>query len=198
MKKGFTLVELSIVLIIIGLILGMVLKGRQLIESAKVQNLLGQYYKIHAAVNIFYTRYGFYPGDGCTVPNPVNVSACNGTKNGVIDNTNEYLAFWHLLINVTHILSLADRRSIFGTQWHLFYETNRGRTGTWLYFLAANSPPYPPAHVPVQYICQLDQLIDDGEATTGDIVDKTGDPYSPGDDCWSLSGTTNVRIYLMP
>lgn len=44
-QSGFTLVELAIVLVIIGLILGMAFKGKDLIDGAKVKNLAAQYNK---------------------------------------------------------------------------------------------------------------------------------------------------------
>jgi prepilin-type N-terminal cleavage/methylation domain-containing protein len=65
-QTGFTLVELAIVLVIIGLILGMAFKGKDLIDGAKVKSLAAQYNKIQAAFNIYFEKYGAYPGDGCT------------------------------------------------------------------------------------------------------------------------------------
>ena len=64
-QHGFTLVELAIALVIIGLVLGMTFKGRELIDGAKVKSVQAQYGKISAAMNIFFEKYGFYPGDGC-------------------------------------------------------------------------------------------------------------------------------------
>jgi len=194
MKKGFTLIELAIVLIIIGLILGMVFKGKQLIESAKVKHLAAQYNKILAAVNTFYERYGFYPGDGCTTATPSSVSACSGPRDGIIQENNiENKAFWHLLINVTHILSANDRRNPFGHEWIVIYTTDTfsNRWANWL-----DTPIY--NGVDVRIVCALDQMIDDGEATTGDVVTPHHDPYDPDTDCWSLSGQKEIRLYLLP
>ena len=51
MKKGFTLIEMSIVLVIIGLIIGGVLLGRDLISAAAVRAQIAQIEKYNAAVN---------------------------------------------------------------------------------------------------------------------------------------------------
>lgn len=66
-KSGFTLIELSIVMVIIGLIIGGVLVGRDLISAAEVRAQISQIEKYQAAVNTFRGKYGYLPGD---IPNP--------------------------------------------------------------------------------------------------------------------------------
>ena len=65
MKKqsGFTLVEIAIVLVIIGLLLGGVLKGQELINSAKIKNVSNDLNGITAAVYTYQDRYKALPGD---------------------------------------------------------------------------------------------------------------------------------------
>ena len=67
--SGFTLVELSIVLVIIGLIIGGVLVGQDLIKSAEVRSTIGQKEKYDTAVNTFRNKYNGLPGD---LANPAN------------------------------------------------------------------------------------------------------------------------------
>ena len=61
--KGFTLIELSIVLVIIGLITGGVLVGRDLIEAAKIRSVISDIEQIDTAVNTFRLKYNCIPGD---------------------------------------------------------------------------------------------------------------------------------------
>jgi len=61
--EGFTLIELSIVLVIIGLIVGGVLVGQDLIKAAEIRATVGQVEKYNAAVNTFRTKYNGMPGD---------------------------------------------------------------------------------------------------------------------------------------
>ena len=62
-QSGFTLVEIAIVLVIIGLLLGGVLKGQELIENAKIKNLKNDYQGIAAAYYGYQDRYNQIPGD---------------------------------------------------------------------------------------------------------------------------------------
>jgi len=62
-ESGFTLVELSIVLVIIGLIVGGVLVGHDLITAAGIRSTIAQLEKYNQAVNTFRGKYGQLPGD---------------------------------------------------------------------------------------------------------------------------------------
>lgn len=79
-QGGFTLVELSIVLIIIGLIVGGVLAGQSLIRSARLQADVGNYNKLDAAVNAFNLRYSGLPND------LTNANALFGAQEATIVN----------------------------------------------------------------------------------------------------------------
>lgn len=63
MKSGFTLIELSIVLVIIGLIVGGILTGQDLINAAAVRAQIAQIEKYNTAVHTFQAKYGCIPGD---------------------------------------------------------------------------------------------------------------------------------------
>ena len=65
---GFTLVELSIVLVIIGLIVGGVLAGQSLIISAQLRAQVTQLNQFSAALNTFYTKFEAVPGDWNNIP----------------------------------------------------------------------------------------------------------------------------------
>lgn len=65
-QKGFTLIEIAIVLVIIGLLLGGVLKGQELIESGKIKRAITDYNGTSASFYAYLDRYGFMPGDDRT------------------------------------------------------------------------------------------------------------------------------------
>ena len=62
-KLGFTLIELSIVLVIIGLLAGGVLAGKDLIKASEIRAQVSQIEKLNAAVHTFQTKYNGLPGD---------------------------------------------------------------------------------------------------------------------------------------
>lgn len=110
MQKGFTLVELSIVLVIIGLLVGGILVGQSLIDAAKLNSLVRQFQQYDAAANSFKSKYKFLPGDAgvgfikSSTGTPGQTSLREGlltdenTQNNSLrylsTGTEEYLLFW--------------------------------------------------------------------------------------------------------
>jgi prepilin-type N-terminal cleavage/methylation domain-containing protein len=88
-QSGFTLVEIAIVLVIIGLLLGGILKGQELINSAKVKNLANDFRVIPTYIYAYQDKFKALPGDDanatthmtCTAPD----TCTNGNGNGVIN-----------------------------------------------------------------------------------------------------------------
>jgi prepilin-type N-terminal cleavage/methylation domain-containing protein len=62
-RSGFTLIELSIVLVIIGLIVGAIVVGKDLINAAAIRGTITQYSQFEAAINTFRDKYQGLPGD---------------------------------------------------------------------------------------------------------------------------------------
>ena len=88
-QKGFTLVEIAIVLVIIGLLLGGILKGQEMITQAKIKNVINDFNGITAAVSSYQDRYRALPGDDLNaggVAGRWGNTVTNGNGNGVIDN----------------------------------------------------------------------------------------------------------------
>ena len=61
--RGFTLVEIAIVLVIIGLLLGGILKGQEMITQAKIKNVIADMSGVSAAMYGYQDRYKALPGD---------------------------------------------------------------------------------------------------------------------------------------
>lgn len=109
-QQGFTLIEIAAVLVIIGLLLGGVFKGRELMNSAKVKNLANDYQGVQAAIATYYDRYRVWPGEDMQASTrftgAVAADNCVGATcgNGIIDgnwnsttNANESRLIWRQL-----------------------------------------------------------------------------------------------------
>jgi len=98
-QSGFTLVEIAIVLVIIGLLLGGILKGQELINSAKVKNLANDFRVIPTYIYAYQDKYRALPGDDSGAVAHLGTGAAPGNGNGVIegawdDKTAEAAQFW--------------------------------------------------------------------------------------------------------
>jgi prepilin-type N-terminal cleavage/methylation domain-containing protein len=112
-QSGFTLVEIAIVLVIVGLLLGGVLKGQEMIENAKTKSIVNDMKAIQAAYNGYLDRYKAIPGDEADTTMTARgwagtAGALATTANGVLNVTlaqtftsgvaaTEAAAFWRAL-----------------------------------------------------------------------------------------------------
>ena len=82
-ERGFTLVELAIVMVIIGVMIGAVLKGQAMIDNARMSRVYSDYGNISAAMFAYYDRYNRNPGDDPTASTRWT-GVSNGNGNGLI------------------------------------------------------------------------------------------------------------------
>ncbi len=105
-QSGFTLVEIAIVLVIIGLLLGGVLKGQELINSAKIKNFANDFRNVPLFIYGYQDKFKALPGDDSNVvarlPTATQATTPAGSiGNGVINGnwdtatvTDESMLFW--------------------------------------------------------------------------------------------------------
>jgi len=198
MKKqsGFTLVEIAIVLVIIGLLLGGVLKGQALINNAKVKNFAQDFRSIPLFIHAYQDKYRAIPGDHATA-NPVLTGATNATTpgtsggsacaggvcrgNGVIDGTwnsttptDETFLFWQhvrlagLSSGPTHV---ADPNFIPKNTDGGIIGIESGSSATGGAYISGMAPNYLACSSGIlgRFAKRLDITLDDGNTETGSV-----------------------------
>jgi len=193
-QSGFTLVEIAIVLVIIGLLLGGVLKGQELINSAKVKNFASDIRNISTFVYAYQDRFRALPGDDPrsatnlpTAPAPASSPAvCGGAAclgnariNGNWNSTtitDETVLFW-LQVRLAGLASGTTVLPPDATPGDAYYPRNAdgGRIGvtgdavfTGASVWAANFFVCM-SGVQGRFVRQLDTTLDDGNTSTGTV-----------------------------
>ena len=182
-QKGFTLVEIAIVLVIIGLLLGGVLKGQELINSAKVKNLANDFRTIPVFIYGYQDKFKRLPGDDPEAASRFGsngkLASLSGQKpgNGVIegawdstDVTSENVLFWQHV----RLAGFASGSTDFSDKASASLPSNAeggqigitmtppisGLSGT--YYLCSSG-------INSKLALQLDTTMDDGKATNGTL-----------------------------
>jgi len=147
---GFTLIEIAIVLVIIGLLLGGVLKGQALINSAKVKNIAGDFQNIPVFLYGYQDQFKSLPGDDSAAITHLSASK-NGDGNGVING-----------------------------KWNDVVATDSEAYNFWQHVRLAGLAPGPTDKTVANYIPRNASSgkigIQSGSATTPSIRDKNGIP----------------------
>jgi len=117
-QSGFTLVEIAIVLVIIGLLLGGVLKGQEMIENAKIKNLRNDFNGVMAGFYAYRDRYAAIPGDdpnalargwvGATAGNSSGTLAAATPFGCVAASAGENCQFWRHMRHAGFIAGAID------------------------------------------------------------------------------------------
>jgi len=163
-RAGFTLVEIAIVLVIIGLLIGGVLKGQAMIENAKVKRVVKDADEIRAAVMTFYDKYGMYPGDESSATIPAS-GDWNGNGDGQIGNNQERydvfrdLALSGLVGGNYNGTSDLPRNPYGGTMSLYWVDPGPGNAKHYLMY----------TNLPAEVCREIDTKYDDGVYNTGSI-----------------------------
>jgi len=222
-QSGFTLIEIAIVLVIIGLLLGGVMKGQELINSAKVKNLATDFKNVPVYIYGYQDKFRALPGDdasaashvtGATACTPAAAGLC-ATGNGVIDGawnataiTSESYVFWQHV----RLAGLAPGSTDTATASSYLPTNTAGGTiglqsGT---NVAANSPIKDASNNAIRgsyvvcsqgilgkYVKQLDIQMDDGNTATGSLMATSVTGYAIGNAATATASIDDAATYVV-
>jgi len=187
-QSGFTLVEIAIVLVIIGLLLGGILKGQELINSAKVKNLANDFRVIPTYIYAYQDKYRSLPGDDAAAVEHVGAPLTHkGNGNGTIegawdaaetDTTKESVLFWEHVRRANLAAGAVDPAAGFGpvNSFGGRMGVTSATTGVGGQALGGLSGTYMVCSgaIPGKFAKQLDIQMDDGNTAAGSM--RTIDP----------------------
>jgi prepilin-type N-terminal cleavage/methylation domain-containing protein len=187
-QSGFTLIEIAIVLVIIGLLLGGVLKGQELITGARVRNLIQQQDGVKAAYFGFLDRYRALPGDFNGATKAINGAEKDGDGNGKIEEENtsttnkikEHVAAWNHLakagfLNGSYTYGTSgdqndasNPKNPYGGFLQIVFDDVYGDGKQSKRHNLKTGP-----NIPVEILAEIDRKTDDGAPYTGSFQSST-------------------------
>lgn len=154
-ERGFSLIELAIVLVVIGFLIGAVLQGQKMLYNARMQRIVSDMRDYAQVFLLYYDRYGMCPGDENDTSFPTGDTA-NGDHDGLID-AGEAINVWEDLANAMGVVRKSSpvRGGMYEFGYRAFGGVNRN------YISVTN--------IPNNLAQSIDARHDDGVSTTGNI-----------------------------
>jgi prepilin-type N-terminal cleavage/methylation domain-containing protein len=191
-QKGFTLVEIAIVLVIIGLLLGGILKGQEMITQAKIKNVIADVTGVSAAMYGYQDRYRALPGDDKNATTrwtglPANgAGAGNGVIEGVYQSataTDESRLYWDHLRRAGFIAGTGNENPFNAVSGKTGVQTGDGTGATpgGVLGTAASTQLFTglmlcTANLPDKIAVSVDSQMDDGKGKAGSVRGMKGGP----------------------
>ncbi|MBS0337003.1 MAG: prepilin-type N-terminal cleavage/methylation domain-containing protein [Proteobacteria bacterium] len=206
-QKGFTLVEIAIVLVIIGLLLGGILKGQEMIVQAKIKNAMADFSGISAAYHGYQDRYRAIPGDDANAAtrwagasiSPTAGQAGNGVVQGLYNSTtatDESRLWWDHLRRAGFVAGNGSQQPTNAFTGMLGVQTGDGAGASVLGGIS--SLMICSANIPDKVAIAIDTSMDDGVMMTGGVRGQLQSAPNPA--IGVASGTyaeTGTNIYTL-
>ncbi len=214
-QSGFTLIEIAIVLVIIGLLLGGVMKGQELINSAKVKNLASDFKNTSLYIYSYQDKFRALPGDdvqamshvtGATTATPSPITDLgNGRIDGKWDSTtptDESYLFWeHVrlagiaagITNTADTVGYPQRNTVGGLVGITNSITLKGLPITGLkgaYIICS-------ANIQGKFAKQLDIMMDDGATSSGSMMTQVTGAAAGAIDQAAVASPDDTTLYTV-
>jgi prepilin-type N-terminal cleavage/methylation domain-containing protein len=193
-ERGFTLVEIAIVLVIVGLLLGGILKGQEMMTQVKIKSVIADFSGISAAYHGYVDRYKKIPGDdpcagagaaltvgNCGTTTARWAGATGGNGNGQVEGTynsavaaDESRLWWDHLRRAGFVSGVGDQRPFNALTGMIGVQTGDNAAGPALGTDAAGTGGFSglvmcSANLPDKIAIAADTQMDDGVPSAGDV-----------------------------
>jgi prepilin-type N-terminal cleavage/methylation domain-containing protein len=220
--QGFTLVEIAIVLVIIGLLLGGILKGQEMITQAKIKNVISDFSGISAAYHGYVDRYKRIPGDDpcaggtpllnvCGTTSPRWAAASKGDGNGIVGgtynsttSTDESRYWWDHLRRAGFVSGVGDSQPFNALSGFIGVQTGNGATPPTVALADGSGNGFVgiiicSANLPDKIAIAADTQMDDGVPNAGTVRGQTQTSANPAIN--AAAGTayqeTGTNVYTL-
>jgi len=170
--SGFSLIEVAIAVVIIGIITGMALKGRDLIHTVKLRAVINQVNTTKIAVQMFIDKYGAFPGSLNNASEIIADNITNGNGGDAISTKEEASIFWNQLIGAEMISFEMNGKFPTSKLGGIFTASSNvdGFPGTWLILCGSTTDNKNFTGIMSPEDARfIDKNSDTGEPTTGDV-----------------------------
>jgi len=201
-NSGFSLVEMTVVIVVIGIIVGAVVSSKSMLRNYRVMSVISDVEEFRASIDAFSSKYKSLPGDmsdaadywsACT---DTGGNTCNGDDNGMVEYVataaREDLRAWEHLNHAEMVKNdFTGREDVSGNlvvdvnvpisktksgAFDLFYYTDStGRVGNMIRFASVNGANLDAGVITPQEAENIDLKIDDGKSLSGEVVGENGD-----------------------
>ena len=205
-QKGFTLVEIAIVLVIIGLLLGGILKGQEMITQAKIKNVIADFSGISAAYHGYQDRYRAIPGDDPNA-NTRWAGATQGNGDGQVAGTynsavaaDESRQWWDHLRRAGFVAGTGTQQPFNAVTGMLGVQTGNAASPVAAALGGFTSLIICSANLPDKIAIAVDTQMDDGVPNTGTVrgfLQAAPNPAVPNGTPEVAYAETGTNVYTL-
>lgn len=171
--SAFSLIELSVVLVIIGVLMGAIFKGQDLLDIAKVRSVVHDFQHIKVAIHNYQDTYGALPGDDSNAQTRFGTGIVNGNGNGLIEQS-ESAHVWLHLNKAGDWESTTAPASKFGGNYDIVSSPDASMPGNWIRLSKDNGQPLLTPKQVQKLMSKIDEGVAASDSTQGLLRAKEG------------------------
>lgn len=176
---AFSLIELSVVLVIVGVLMGAIFKGQDLLDVAKVRSVVHDFQHIKVAIHNYQDTYGTLPGDDPNAEARFGSGVAKGNGNGLVESP-ESLNVWVHLNKAGDWESATPPTSKFGGNYDIVSAPDGSMPGNWIRLSKDNGQSILTPKQVQKLMSKIDEGVAASDSTQGLLRAKEGQGITAG------------------